>query len=73
MNSDDRQRARQRQTAVVAKARIVEIGPEVFQRITGTYNPAVFFEAIDEVGTVEEGKRADLNDRLEELAARWAD
>lgn len=26
----------------------------------GTYNPAVFFDALDEVGTVEEGKRADL-------------
>jgi cytosine/adenosine deaminase-related metal-dependent hydrolase len=28
--------------------------------LTGTYNPAVFFETIDEAGTVEEGKRADL-------------
>ncbi len=28
--------------------------------LTGTYNPAVFFDTLDEVGTVEEGKRADL-------------
>ncbi len=28
--------------------------------LTGTYNPAVFFDQIDEVGTVETGKRADL-------------
>lgn len=28
--------------------------------LTGTYNPAVFFGVADEVGTVEEGKRADL-------------
>lgn len=28
--------------------------------LTGTYNPAVFFGTLDEVGTVEEGKRADL-------------
>lgn len=72
---------------------------------TGTYNPAVFLGTIDEVGTVEEGKRADLlvarknplknigaledpvgvmvngvwmpeeelEERLEELAARWVE
>ena len=28
--------------------------------LTGTYNPAVFFGTLDDVGTVEEGKRADL-------------
>ncbi len=28
--------------------------------LIGTYNPAVFFGTLDEVGTVEEGKRADL-------------
>ena len=46
--------------------------------MTGTYNPAVFFETIDDVGTVEEGKRADLmvakknplkkSERLQDLA-----
>ena len=83
---------------------LVEAGLTPFEAIlTGTYNPAVFFGTIDELGTVEEGKRADLmvakknplkkigrlqdlagvmvngvwlseaelDERLEALAARW--
>lgn len=85
---------------------LVEAGLTPRQAIqTGTSNAAMFFDAIDEVGTVEVGKRADLlvakknplkkvgtlrdpagvmvngvwlpeaelERRLQELAARWED
>ncbi len=40
---------------------LVEAGLSPWEAtLTGTYNPSVFFGTMDEVGTVEEGKRADL-------------
>lgn len=42
-------------------ALLVEAGLTPWQALsTGTYNPAVFLDTIDETGTVEVGKRADL-------------
>ena len=40
---------------------MVQAGLTPWEAISiGTYNPAVFFGTLDEVGTVAEGKRADL-------------